>query len=125
MINNNFVKLKKSLFTSSLSDAEFRVLGYIISRSKNGYCFPSIRTIAADLHKSNANVQKCLKSLEQQQYIIKENRKLGTGKNTSNLYVINDECLVNKNASHKEEVEEVKELFDYDWINDEGGDFDE
>lgn len=101
-----------------MKDSKFRVLCYLISHSKNGICFPSIRTIAKDLHKGTGTIVQILEELESDNILIKENRFLGTGKKTSNLYTINKEYITDYNKKLELNISD-EEIYDYDWINEE------
>ena len=57
-MRSNFTKIKNELIVSRLSDSTFRVLCYLIARSKDGQCFPSVRTIAKDLIKGKGTIRK-------------------------------------------------------------------
>ena len=115
-----FTKIKNNLIVSNLNCNEFRILCYLIARSKNGYCFPSVGTISNDIHISKRTTTRAIENLIKENYIQKENRFLGTGKRTSNLYTINEEYLAKKT---KEEIFKTTqreiELVDYDWLNEE------
>lgn len=105
-----------------MSDSKFRILCYLIARSKDGQCFPSIRTIANDLNKGKGTVSRVLDELVEEKILTKENRFLGTGKKTSNLYVINENYIVKKTKQEifettQEEIERKEPLFEYDWLN--------
>lgn len=122
-MRSNFTKIKNELIVSRLSDSTFRVLCYLIARSKDGQCFPSVRTIAKDLSKGKGTISRALEELKEQKVLLIENRFLGTGKKTSNLYTINEEYLTKKTKQEileitQEEIERV-EPFDYDWLNEE------
>lgn len=119
---NNFTKIKNKLIVSDMSDSKFRILCYLIARSKDGQCFPSIRTIANDLNKGKGTVSRVLDELVEEKILTKENRFLGTGKKTSNLYVINENYIVKKTKQEifettQEEIERKEPLFEYDWLN--------
>lgn len=119
-----FTKIKNDLITSSLSDKELRVLLYLIIRSKNGICFPSIRTMATEIGKSKESVRTTLIELENKNIISKENRFLGTGKKTSNVYLIDESFLVKSKKKELEEMlleekinEKELEIANFDWLD--------
>lgn len=118
---NGFTKIKNKLIVSNLNSNEFRILCYLIARSKNGECFPSVGTIARDINISKRTIVRSLDNLIEENYIQKENRFLGTGKRTSNLYTINEEYLSKKTKQEIFETtqKEIEEPFDYDWLNEE------
>ena len=120
---NGFTKIKNDLIVSNLNSNEFRILCYLIARSKNGECFPSVGTIAKDIYISKRTVMRSIENLIKENYIQKENRIIGSGKKTSNLYTINEKYLTKKTKQEifettQEEVEK-QEMFDYDWLNEE------
>lgn len=51
-------------------------------------CYPSMKTIAKDLHLSLASVKRSIQELERSAYIKKENRFRDNGGKSSNLYFI-------------------------------------
>ena len=51
-------------------------------------CYPSMKTIARDLHISLASVKRSINELEKNFYIRKENRFRNNGGKSSNLYFI-------------------------------------
>ena len=127
-MSETYLRIKTELIISTLTDSQFRTLLYLVAKSKNQQCYPSIRTLASDLNKSTTSVQKTLKELEEQGYIIKENRKTSAGKTTSNNYLLKEELFV-KRKKKEFEVEETDEeknnieilekhiqALDYDWI---------
>ena len=114
---NGITKIKNKLITSDLKDSDYRVLTYLIARSKNGECFPSLKTIAKELSRTKETIRKSIERLIEQKYITKQSRKIGSGKITSNLYKINEEYLVNK--PKRDEQPNNVELFDYNWLDEE------
>ena len=78
--------------------------------SKNE-CYPSIRTIAKSYNMSPTTVSKCLMSLEEKNIIISQKRTVN-GKNTSNLYRINSEFLIEKKSKRKRIIEMLPDWFD-------------
>ena len=51
-------------------------------------CWPSIKTIAADLHLSRSTVKRALGELEQHGYLERLPRYRPNGSSTSNLYTV-------------------------------------
>lgn len=97
MKTNGFTKIKNYLITSSELDAiEFRILVYLISISRKDMSFPSLNTIADNLGVSRRIVINKLKSLEEKNFILRENRVKGTGKKISNQYLINEDAISQK-----------------------------
>lgn len=82
-----------SIYHSDLPPRAVNVYRYLKERAnKLGQCFPSISTIAKDLHISDSTVKRALNDLEKASFIKRENRfrtynKKTYGK-TSNLYTI-------------------------------------
>lgn len=125
-MSEKYLKIKTELIISTLTDSQFRTLVYLISKSNNQKCFPSIRTLANDLNKSTTSIQKTLKDLEGQGYLTKANRKTTNGKTTSNEYELKEDLFVKRKKKEQnvcEVVDEEKEyseedffVSDYDWI---------
>lgn len=116
-MNEKFVQIIKPMITDTNLDAyEYRILSYLISCSKDGKCFPSQNKIAKELNMSKSLVKVRLDNLTNKKYIYKTNRIIGTGKKTSNLYMINEKLIVKKEYREDNEPHD-KELFDYDWLN--------
>ena len=117
---NGFTKIKNNLIVSSLSSNQFRILCYLIARSKDGECFPSIGTMSKEINISKSTILRTLESLIEKSYITREQRTTGKGKITSNLYTINENYLTKKS---KEEIlhepQEKQELIDYNWLEEE------
>lgn len=82
-----------SIYHSDLPPRAVNVYRYLKDRAnKQGQCFPSVSTIAKDLHISDSTVKRALNDLERTGFIKRENRfrtynKKTYGK-TSNLYTI-------------------------------------
>lgn len=125
---DGYTKVKNLLITSSnLNNAEFRILVYLISISKKGFCYPSASTISENTGMTKRNVYRILSNLEKKEFILKENRTIGTGKKTSNRYLINEDAIsknirkeINTETVPIEEVETdplIDTLSDYDWLN--------
>lgn len=130
-MNDGYTKIKNILIASSeLDDTEFRILCYLISISKKGMCYPSLITISKTLKSSKNTVIRKLKTLEEKGFILKENRTLGTGKKTSNIYLINEDAIskklkkeiqseANSNDEEFHITEEELKILDYDWTQSE------
>lgn len=129
-MNDGYTKIKNVLITSSeLDELEFRIMVYLISLSKDGVCYPSITTIAESLNMSKSTVIRKLQSLKAKQFIMGEKRTIGSGKKTSNVYLINEDFISkrNKKANNQELSDEEQEEFkiteeeqkiiDYDWLD--------
>lgn len=129
-MNDGYTKIKNVLITSSeLDELEFRIMVYLISLSKDGVCYPSITTIAESLNMSKSTVIRKLQSLKAKQFIMGEKRTIGSGKKTSNVYLINEDFISkrNKKANNQELsdeeqegfkiTEEEQKIIDYDWLD--------
>lgn len=116
----NYTKVKNQLIVSDMKDSEFRILVYLIARTKDGKCFPSMRTMAKELPSSKETIRKCVDSLIKKNIIQRENRVIGTGKKTSNLYTISKDYLVPDTVDEilNKPQSKPKELYDYDWLSD-------
>lgn len=80
-----------SIYAADLPHRAVAVYMYLKDRTnKEGLCWPSIRTIARELHLSRATVQRALNDLCAAGYLSKENRWRENGGRTSNLYKICD-----------------------------------
>lgn len=82
-----------SIYASELPPRAVNVYRYLKDRAnKQNQCFPSMNTIARDLHISNSTVKRALKDLEKAGFITRENRfrkyNQKTYGKTSNLYTI-------------------------------------
>lgn len=81
MLNN------RNIYASDLPHRAISVYMYLRDRAgKDGTCFPSIPTIAAELNISKSTVKRALSDLEKAGYIRRERRYRQTGGNSSNLY---------------------------------------
>ena len=80
-----------SIYASDLPHRARAVYMYLKDRTdKDGVCWPSIRTIARELHLSRATVQRALNDLCAAGYLSTESRWRENGGCTSNLYRICD-----------------------------------
>ena len=73
-----------------LSSKAVSVYLYLCERAskETKSCYPSMKTIARDLHISLASVKRSINELEKNFYIRKENRFCNNGGKSSNLYFI-------------------------------------
>ena len=97
------------LYKVNLKSRALSVILYLIDRAnKELVCFPSIKTISSDLNISVSTTKRALNNLVEIGFIEKIERFLDTtGKQTSNLYVINVENI--EELTNVEKVEKVKE----------------
>ena len=80
-----------SIYSSDLPHRARAVYMYLKDRTnKDGTCWPSIRTVARELHLSRATVYRALDDLCNAGLLTKENRWRENGGCTSNLYRICD-----------------------------------
>lgn len=82
-----------NIYASDLPPRAVNVYRYLKDKAnKQNQCFPSMNTIARDLHISNSTVKRALKDLEKAGFITRENRfrqyNQKTYGKTSNLYTI-------------------------------------
>lgn len=82
-----------SIYHSELPPRAVNVFRYLKDRAnKDNQCFPSIGTIAKDLHISDSTVKRALNDLERAGFIKRENRfrtyNTKTYGKTSNLYTV-------------------------------------
>lgn len=83
MLNN------RNIYASGLPHRAISVYMYLRDRAnKDGTCFPSIPTIAADLNISKSTVKRALSDLDKAGCIRRERRYRQTGGNSSNLYYV-------------------------------------
>lgn len=75
---------------TELSSKAVSVYLYLCERAEKETksCYPSMKTIAKDLHLSLASVKRSIQELERIAYIKKENRFRDNGGKSSNLYFI-------------------------------------
>lgn len=76
-----------SIYAADLPHRAVAVYLYLKSRANaEGICWPSVRTIARDLHLSRATVQRALRELRQSGWLAAEPRWRENGSCTSNIY---------------------------------------
>lgn len=130
-MDNKFIILILKIVSKKFSGNELKVFCILLKHmdSKN-VCYPSVRTIANNYGMSPTTVSKCIQTLEDKKVIVKQNRTVN-GKNTSNLYRISDEFLIQKkkrglrnilpdwfdkdiksNNADKKDIEEMKNLLE-------------
>lgn len=82
-------KLKAQAYKSDLKSRALSVLIYLIDRSnKELTCFPSISTMAEQLHISVSTVKRALRELVAEGYLEKDSRFRNNKGQTSNLYTL-------------------------------------
>ncbi|MCY4464808.1 MAG: helix-turn-helix domain-containing protein [Chloroflexi bacterium] len=94
---------------------EKAILFYLIWRANPDnyplYSYPSAKTIARETDSSVKTVRRKLKSLEIKGYIETRTRHLG-GRQTSNMYIINDFMLRDERKSDLEKMGEAPDFED-------------
>lgn len=110
MNEDSFTLINNNLIVANISDLEFRILCYLVSRSKDGKCFPSLSTISREIKKSQDTIRRAIKGLEEKKLIQVKHQTVGTGKCTSNLYTINKKYLI-----ENRKIKNIK-LYDYNWL---------
>ena len=76
-----------SIYAAELPHRAVTVYLYLKSRANaEGICWPSVRTIARDLHLSRATVQRAIRELQQSGWLAAEPRWRENGSCTSNIY---------------------------------------
>jgi len=82
-------ELKKHAYESNLKSRALSVLIYLIDRSNQDLtCFPSIPTMAKQLHISVSTVKRALHELIEERYVEKEARFRDNNGQSSNLYTL-------------------------------------
>lgn len=77
----------RNIYSSDLSHRARAVYMYLKDRSgRKGQCWPSVKTIAAELGLSRSTVKRALDDLCRAGLITKEDRWRENGSLTSNLY---------------------------------------
>lgn len=105
---NEFIQIKSSFLEEKISYSSFKVFCILLNYSKNGICYPSVRSLTEKYAISSQTMQNALKELEEKGLILKENRTIGKGKKTSNCYYLNEKYLVIK----RQKKTKVPEWFD-------------
>ena len=108
-------EIKNMLYKVNIKSRALSVILYLVDRAnKDLVCFPSIKTISKDLNISVSTTKRALNNLVEMEFIKKIERFLDTtGKQTSNLYIINVENIENlKNVEKVEKVKEEKEILE-------------
>ena len=84
-INGNYFLLPNQIFLLGLSAAEIAVYAYLIrcENRETFTCYPSFNTIAKAINLCKSTVSKCVKSLEEKDFIYTERTSIITkyGKN--------------------------------------------
>lgn len=89
MTDRTTTKLEKikELYRADLPPRAAAVYLYLYQRCYNkDSCFPSIKTICADMKLSRSTVKRAIADLEKAEFIVKVRRYRENGGNSSNLY---------------------------------------
>lgn len=100
------------VYKSNLPSRGKQIMFYFINRANaEGTCFPSVGTIATDCSVAERTVQRTMKVLLEEGFIIKENRYRDNGGQSSNLYKLQIEPennIHNQNNNDKEKIKVKK-----------------
>lgn len=106
----NKYKVLEQVYKSNLPSRAKQVMFYLINRANGkGTCFPSVKTIASDCGVSTRTIQRAMKVLVEAGFIKKDSRFREKGSQTSNLYTLQYQSVVNSVDEKKVKTEE-KEL---------------
>lgn len=79
----------REIYSTNLPHRAVAVYMYLRDRAnKDGSCYPSISTIAANLKMSKSTIKRALSDLEKEGYVRHERRFRTTGGNSSNIYFV-------------------------------------
>jgi DNA-binding transcriptional MocR family regulator len=78
-----------SAMCKSLHPYQQVIMAWLCKHANNdGYCFPSLATLAEECGMSKRSIIRHLEELEKMQYIKKNQRHTNEGDNTSNMYQV-------------------------------------
>lgn len=109
------------VYKSNLPSRAKQIMFYLINRANTeGTCFPSVKTIASDCGVSERTIQRTMKVLLEEGFVIKKNRYRDNGGQSSNLYKLQIEPEnntynkpnINENKIKEEKMEVEKEKND-------------
>lgn len=84
--------LPRRIYDLGLTHKSIAVFCYLANcADKKGECFPSVKTIAADLSISRTTVYRALKELESRNLLERKARHHIQGGRRSSLYILNGE----------------------------------
>ena len=98
-------ELLETVYKSNLPSRAKQIMFYFINRANaEGTCFPSMRTIGSDCGISERTIQRTMKVLLEEGFVIKENRYRDNGGQSSNLYKlqIEPEKIIDNQANSSE-----------------------
>ena len=85
----------KGIYERNLSSRAVCVFVYLCDKAnQNGECYPTVRTVANDLHISKSTVFRALKELEDAGLLTRQHRHRTYGGMSSNLYKIGGDADV-------------------------------
>lgn len=85
------MRFSREIYEYGLPHRAVAVFMYLSNRAnQNKECFPSVRTIAADLHMSKSTVFRALNDLEAAGLIVREERWRTNGGRSSTLYKLKE-----------------------------------
>lgn len=85
------MRFSREIYEYSLPHRAVAVFMYLSNRAgKKKECFPSVKTIAADLHISKSTVFRALNDLEASGLIIRKERWRTSGGRSSTLYILKE-----------------------------------
>ncbi len=103
-MDNKFIILILKMISKDFSGNELKTFCILLKHMNSNYeCYPSVRNISKIYGMSTTTVQKCLNSLEEKKVIVRNRRK-----NTSNLYKIHKDYIVEKK---KKKISMIPEWF--------------
>ena len=98
------------VYKSNLPSRAKQIMFYLINRANaDGTCFPSVRTIASDCGISERTIQRAMKVLLEEGFVIKENRYRNNGGQSSNLYKLQIESEKNIDNQSNSNEEKIKD----------------
>lgn len=98
------------VYKSNLPSRAKQIMFYLINRANaEGTCFPSVRTMASDCGVSERTIQRTMKVLFEEGFVIKENRYRGNGGQSSNLYKLQIEPENQGDKTGNDDEEKIKE----------------
>jgi len=102
----NKARVLNRVYASSLPGRAKTVMFYLVNRSSRELtCFPAIPTIARETGLSERTVQRALKELCEEGYIVKTPRYRKNGSQSSNLYLL---VVKNDNQADNSALETVE-----------------
>lgn len=113
-MEEKFILAKIGNLEIDITGNSYKLLNILISYAdKQGKCYPSIRTIEEKYLIARNTIFRSIEELKAKGIITVTKRESGRG---NNIYQIQPQYLVTRQTFEKEKLD----LFDYDWLNDEG-----